>query len=83
MKVIAVLENEIAQKNKELENKDKIIQNITERLGESQRLLDQQQQLALADKKNMIELENKIKLLEQPQQKKWSILSIFKGRVKE
>lgn len=90
LKVIAVLENQIEQQKKDLENKDKIIASITERLKDSQKLLDQQQQLALADKKNMTELENKIRLLEQPQsneelavQKKWSIFSIFKGRVKE
>lgn len=81
MKVIAVLENEIAQKNKELENKDKIIQSITDRLGESQRLLDQQQQLALADKQKILELEERTKVVEQPQQKKWysGFLSLLKG----
>ena len=81
LKVIAVLENEIAQKNKELENKDKIIQSITDRLGESQRLLDQQQQLALADKQKILELEERTKVVEQPQQKKWysGFLSLLKG----
>lgn len=81
MKVIAVLENEIAQKNKELENKDKIIQSITDRLGESQRLLDQQQQLALADKQKILELEERTKVVEQPQQKKWysGFLALLKG----
>lgn len=87
LKVIEILENQIEQQKKDLESKDKIIASITDRLQESQKLLDQQQQLALADKKNMAELENKIKLLEQPQhnedaefQKKWSIFSLFKGR---
>lgn len=81
LKVIAILENEIAQKNKELESKDKIIVSITDRLKESQRLLDQQQQLALADKQKILELEERTKVVEQPQQKKWysGFLALLKG----
>lgn len=90
LKVIAVLEKQVEQQKKDLETKDKIILSITERLAESQNLVNQQQQLALADKKSMLELEEKIKLLEQPkdnieepQENKWSIFSIFKKKLKE
>ena len=64
-KVIAVLEEQIAQQKKELEAKDNIIANITERLGTSQKLLDQQQQLTLADRQKILMLEQKNKEQEQ------------------
>ena len=81
LKVIAVLENQIEQQKKDLESKDKIIVSITDRLKESQRLLDQQQQLALADKQKILELEERTKVVEQPQQKKWysGFLALLKG----
>lgn len=50
-KLVESLERQIEQQKKELESKDKIINSIMIRLEESQKLLDQQQQLALEDKK--------------------------------
>lgn len=67
LKVIAVLENQIEQQKKDLETKDKQIAEISERLKDSQNLLSQQQQLALADKQNnILMLEEKTQ-----KQKKW------------
>ena len=73
LKIITVLENQIEQQKKELDSKDKIIASITDRLEASQKLVDQQQQLSLADRKNILELENKIKLLEQPKEENISL----------
>lgn len=64
-KIIAVLENQIEEQKNELKTKDTIIANMTERLGTSQKLLDQQQQLALADKQKILMLEEKNKEQEQ------------------
>jgi len=67
LKVIAVLENQIEQQKKDLETKDKQIAEISERLKDSQNLLSQQQQLALADKQNnILMLEDKTQ-----KQRKW------------
>lgn len=67
LKVIAVLEKQVEQQKKDLETKDKQIAEISERLKDSQNLLSQQQQLALADKQN-----NVLMLGEKTQkQKKW------------
>lgn len=67
LKLIAVLEKQVEQQKKDLETKDKQIAEISERLKDSQNLLSQQQQLALADKQN-----NVLMLGEKTQkQKKW------------
>lgn len=67
LKVIAVLEKQVEQQKKDLETKDKQIAEISERLKDSQNLLSQQQQLALAYQQNNI-----LMLGEETQkQKKW------------
>lgn len=67
LKVIAVLEKQVEQQKKDLETKDKQLAEISERLKDSQNLLSQQQQLALADKQNnILMLEEKTQ-----KQKKW------------
>lgn len=53
-KLVESLERQIEEQKKELEKKDKFIDSIMIRLEESQKLLDQQQQLALAEKKEQI-----------------------------
>ena len=45
--------------NEEIQQKNKVIADLNERLADSQRMLDQQQRLSLADKQQILMLEEK------------------------
>ena len=66
LKTIEVLQNqlnllqvELSAEREDKKQKDKLIFQLTERLAESQRNLDQQQQLSALDKKRILALEEK------------------------
>lgn len=60
-KVIQILREQIEAQRKDIENKNKQIEELNNRLAETTQLLDQQQKLSLADKKQLLLLEEKIK----------------------
>lgn len=60
-KVIQILREQIEAQRKDIENKNKQIEELNNRLAETTQLLDQQQKLSLADKKQLLLLEEKTK----------------------
>lgn len=58
-KVIAILREQIEAQRKDIEEKNKQIENLNNMLIENQRMLDQQQRLNMADKKQILMLEEK------------------------
>lgn len=58
-KVIEILREQIKMQNEEIQQKNKVIADLNERLADSQRMLDQQQRLSLADKQQILMLEEK------------------------
>lgn len=56
---LRVLQNELQAEREDKQQKDKLIFELNERLAESQRNLDQQQRLSIADKKKILMLEEK------------------------
>lgn len=60
-KVIQILREQIEAQRKDIENKNKQIEELNNRLAETTTLLDQQQKLSLADKKQLLLLEEKTK----------------------
>lgn len=60
-KVIQILREQIEAQRKDIENKNKQIDELNNRLAETTQLLDQQQKLSLADKKQLLLLEEKTK----------------------
>ena len=59
MKVINILQEQLKAQREELQEKNKLIIELNERLAESQRMLDQQQRLSLTDKQQILMLEEK------------------------
>jgi len=58
-KVIEILREQIEAQRKDIENKNKQIEELNNRLAETTLLLDQQQKLSIADKKQLLLLEEK------------------------
>ena len=58
-KVIDILKEQLEAQKIQIQEKDKQIAELNERLAESQRMLDQQQKLSMADKKQILMLEEK------------------------
>ena len=58
-KVIDILREQLEAQKLQLQEKDKQIAELNERLAENQRMLDQQQRLSMADKKQILMLEEK------------------------
>ena len=58
-KVIDILREQLEAQKTQIQEKDKQIAELNERLAESQRMLDQQQRLSIADKKQILMLEEK------------------------
>lgn len=56
-----LLQEELKVERADKEKKDKLIFELNERLAESQRMIDQQQKLSLADKQQILLLEEKTK----------------------
>lgn len=56
-KVINILQEQLEAQRKDIESKNILIAELNNRLAESQRMLDQQQKLSIADKKRILELE--------------------------
>lgn len=89
MKVIEILKEQLDVANKSNEKKDEIISQLNERLAESNRMLDQQQQLSALDKKRILELEgakeeNQQKEQKEQEQKKGKgIFALFRNIKKE
>lgn len=56
-KLINILQEQLEAQRKEMDNKNKIIETLTEALKDSQKMLDQAQQLNAIDKKRILQLE--------------------------
>lgn len=59
-KVIEILREQIKIQREEIQDKNKVIADLNQRLADSQKMLDQQQKLSMADKQQILMLENKI-----------------------
>lgn len=66
-----ILRKELEEKNRQLEVKDKQINDLNERLAEALQTLNQQQTLNAVDKKKILELEEKTASTEQQSSKGW------------
>ena len=72
--VIHILSTQLEVQKKSNEEKDYIIKELNNRLAESNRMLDQQQKLSMADKKRILELEEG-----REEKKKKGIINWLKG----
>ena len=71
-KVIKILQEQLEAQRKDIECKNNLIAELNNRLAESQRMLDQQQKLSIADKAKILELEaGTQKRAEQEERKSW------------
>ena len=76
---LKVLQNELQAEREDKQQKDKLIFELNERLAESQRNLDQQQQLQLLDRQRIKELEEiNTKQLHKPLHQK--LLDVFRKK---
>lgn len=75
MKVIEILKEQLNAERKNNETKDKIIMELQASLTQSQRLLDQQQKLSIADKQKILMLEEQV-----TQKKKRNFFNFFRRR---
>ncbi len=69
------LQEQLNLQKEEMREKNKIIESLSERLAESQQMINQQQQLSMIDKKKILELEERTPLKEDKKRKKF--LGIF------
>lgn len=73
---LQVLREQLEKKDKQLEEKDKQINSLNEMLADSQKLLDQQQQLNAIAEQKLLQMENLEYNPPEPQKRSW--LNFFK-----
>ena len=76
--LLKLLQEQLDGQRKDIESKDKHIEELTKRLAEANQIIDQQQKLHLLDKQKILELE----AATQEQQEQKSFFSFFKRKAK-